>query len=101
MYIYTCAVDLVKDFGCGSRLLGRYISPQHPPTPTTATTTPITNTQAPIAFEGEPVMSGIDDRFLQQAGLVYLGSYPSGADTVHCWSRPDLPWPAERLEQWP
>lgn len=58
-------------------------------------------TQAPIAFEGEPVMSGIDDRVLQQAGLVYLGSYPSGVDTVHCWSKPDLPWPAERLEQWP
>jgi len=57
--------------------------------------------KAPLCFK-EPLLSGIDDDFLSnRAGLVKLGAYPLGDDVVECWSKPNLPWPTERLSDWP
>uniref|UniRef100_I2CPJ6 Riboflavin biosynthesis protein n=1 Tax=Nannochloropsis gaditana (strain CCMP526) TaxID=1093141 RepID=I2CPJ6_NANGC len=57
--------------------------------------------EAAMEFKGDPIPSGVDENVLKKAGLMYLGSYPSGVDMVHCWSRPDLPWPAQELSDWP
>ena len=57
--------------------------------------------QAPLTFV-EPLPAGLNDAFLQQQGLVYLGSRPSGVDTIAYWSRPVLAWPSgDALEEWP
>jgi riboflavin-specific deaminase-like protein len=57
--------------------------------------------KAPISFQ-EPLNAGLSKHLLEKkAGLIYLGSAPSGVDTIEYWSRPGLPWPTETLEEWP
>ena len=56
--------------------------------------------QAPIQFD-DPVLSNITPLVLQSANLIPLGSIPSGADIIECWSRPNLPWPTFDLRDWP
>lgn len=50
----------------------------------------------------EPLPSGITDQVLSKS-LARLGSLPSGdgVDEITCWSRPDLPWPTESINDWP
>jgi riboflavin biosynthesis pyrimidine reductase len=56
--------------------------------------------KAPLCFR-EPLAAGITPEVLEQTGLRYLGSAPSGVDTIEYWSRPDKPWPTETLGDWP
>ena len=56
--------------------------------------------KAPVRFR-QPLASGITPTVLQQAGLQFLGTYESDADVIECWSRSNLPWPAEDIQSWP
>lgn len=56
--------------------------------------------KAPLCFR-KPLPSGLDNSVMETAGLLKLGSYPSGDDEVECWSRPSLPWPTQDLSDWP
>ena len=56
--------------------------------------------QAPIRFQ-DPIPSGITRYILEAASLHYLGSVPSGVDTIEYYSRPSLPWPSPDLHCWP
>jgi riboflavin biosynthesis pyrimidine reductase len=56
--------------------------------------------KAPLCFR-EPLASGITPEVLEQTGLRYLGSSECGVDTIEYWSRPDVPWPTQRLRDWP
>ena len=55
---------------------------------------------APILFQ-EPYPSFINETVMIQSGLEKLGSFECDGDQVQCWSRPGLPWPTERLQDWP
>ena len=55
---------------------------------------------APILFQ-EPYPSFINETIMIQSGLEKLGSFECDGDQVQCWSRPGLPWPTERLQDWP
>ena len=55
---------------------------------------------APIRFE-EPLLSGITAQTLRDAGLVLLGSRPSGVDTIDFWARPGEAWPTDSIMDWP
>jgi len=58
--------------------------------------------KAPIAFK-DPYPSGITAQTLTDAGLVLLGTVPSGVDTMEYWSRLDMPWPSgdDVIASWP
>jgi len=55
---------------------------------------------APILFK-DPLLSNISPAILKQAGLELIGRYPSGVDTIECYSRPKLPWPSTPISLWP
>ncbi len=55
---------------------------------------------APIRFS-DPIIANITPTVLRSANLTRLGSIPSGQDILECWSRPDLPWPANSARDWP
>jgi riboflavin-specific deaminase-like protein len=56
--------------------------------------------RAPLEFR-EPFPSHITCQSLQDAGLQFLGSSLCDGDTVEYWSRPNLQWPTDKLEEWP
>jgi riboflavin-specific deaminase-like protein len=56
--------------------------------------------RAPVDFK-EPFPSHMTHKTLQDAGLQFLGSSLCDGDTVEYWSRPNLQWPTDRLEEWP
>jgi riboflavin-specific deaminase-like protein len=56
--------------------------------------------RAPLEFR-EPFPSNITCQSLQDAGLQFLGSSLCDGDTVEYWSRPNLQWPTDKLEEWP
>ena len=56
--------------------------------------------RAPISFL-QPLDAGLTNDALEQAGLQYLGTAPSGVDAIDYWSRPELPWPTRELTEWP
>lgn len=55
---------------------------------------------APLTFQ-QPYPSQINEDVLQQGGLQKLGQFTCDGDRVECWSKPGLPWPTERLQDWP
>ena len=56
--------------------------------------------RAPLNFK-TPLPSHITTQTIKDAGLQFLGSSPCDGDTVEYWSRPDLPWPTDKLMDWP
>lgn len=56
--------------------------------------------RAPLEFK-EPLSSNITCQSLQDAGLQFLGSSLCDGDIVEYWSRPNLKWPTDKLEEWP
>jgi riboflavin biosynthesis pyrimidine reductase len=57
--------------------------------------------RAPLCFR-QPLDAGITSVVLESAGLQFLGLVTSeNVDEIECWSRPDNPWPAEALGDWP
>jgi len=55
---------------------------------------------APVSFK-DPLPSNITPAILEQAGLVLIGSYTLGVDSIECYSRPHIPWPSNNVSSWP
>lgn len=54
-----------------------------------------------VTFQ-DPYPSGMSEETFSQCGLECLGLVESGdGDVLQCWSRPNLPWPTEHLNDWP
>jgi riboflavin-specific deaminase-like protein len=54
-----------------------------------------------VEFE-DPYPSGMMTETLSENGLDFLGDVPGGdGDVLQCWSRSELPWPTEELQDWP
>jgi riboflavin-specific deaminase-like protein len=66
-----------------------------------------------VTFQ-DPYPSGMTDETFSQNGLEYLGQQQQqqqldnnngddddDGDILQCWSRPNLPWPTDDLEDWP
>ncbi|GKY99724.1 hypothetical protein MPSEU_000926400 [Mayamaea pseudoterrestris] len=47
------------------------------------------------------ISAGMEAKRLREAGLELLGVVDSEGDKIECWSRPGLPWPTEKLGDWP
>jgi len=55
---------------------------------------------APVTFKN-PLPSTITPAMFEQAGLVLIGSYTLGVDSIECYSRPHIPWPSDNVSSWP
>lgn len=56
--------------------------------------------RAPIQFS-QPVESTMSMDTLIHAGLILLGTSTSEGDVVEYWSRVGVPWPTDKLTDWP
>jgi hypothetical protein len=59
--------------------------------------------EAPVAFSGQPVPSGISEASLRAAGLRRLGAHARGApDATSAWVAGDARWPSpDDISAWP
>lgn len=44
---------------------------------------------------------GITDSTLRASGLELVGSHWTEDDKLVCWSKPEIPWPADPVSSWP
>jgi riboflavin biosynthesis pyrimidine reductase len=56
--------------------------------------------KANVGFQ-KPLMSNLSNETFLEAGLELVGTNTLGVDQVEYWTRPNAPWPSERLNEWP
>lgn len=56
--------------------------------------------RAPVQFKA-PIPAGFNEKKLEEAGLVMIGTELMGGDSVEYWVREGMKWPTPELSSWP